>query len=134
MTRSPLTDAHALLALAEAATEGPWKWWTSNSWRRLRGGERDEHHVAEPCIQRPDNHPDILISQADQDFIAASRSLAPALARDVIAMAEALEKISHLDPQDISRDQFVAQGPMLLFKMARDIARAALSGKASADE
>lgn len=81
-------DREELRRLCEAATPGPWKWWTSNSWRRLRSCRRDSHpSVAEPIVAR-DGHPDMIISDADQAFIAAARTAVPALL-DALEAAEA---------------------------------------------
>jgi hypothetical protein len=60
-------------------TPGPWKWWTSNSWRRLR---RDDFGIAqtvlEPCVAT-DGHPDVTVSEADMALIAAAPELLAAL-------------------------------------------------------
>lgn len=85
-------DIEAILALAAdtkaldaTATKGPWKWWTSCSFRRLK--TQDEKPVAEPHIQQSDGCPDIAISEEDQRFIEHTRTAAPALADGVIALA-----------------------------------------------
>lgn len=80
MTPSRLSE---LKELAEKATAGPWKWWTSNSWRRLK---RDSlgitQNVLEPYVCR-DGHPDLSISEEDMDFIAAARTAVPELVAEV---------------------------------------------------
>lgn len=67
-------------ARADAATPGPWKWWTSNSWNRLK---RDDlgvtQNVAEPFVNQYDRHPDLSINKADMNFIAHARTDIPAL-------------------------------------------------------
>lgn len=54
-------------------TPGPWKWWTSNSWKRL--GADLEHgrtkFVLEPYVCR-DGHPDLIVSKEDMALIAAA--------------------------------------------------------------
>lgn len=56
-------------------TPGPWKWWTSNSWRRLK---RDAcgvtQSVLEPYVCK-DGHPDCSVSDADMDLMAAAPEL-----------------------------------------------------------
>lgn len=77
-----LTDEEIeeIKARAEAATPGPWKWWTSNSWNRLK---RDDcgvtQNVAEPFVSRSDNHPGLSINEEDMAFIAHARTDIPAL-------------------------------------------------------
>lgn len=60
-------------------TPGPWKWWTSNSWRRLScdagGVPHIDGGVLCPVTQRPDNHPDVLVSEEDMALIAAAPDL-----------------------------------------------------------
>jgi len=70
-------------------TPGPWKWWTSNSWRRLaRDDSRGGHFawVLEP-IRQNDGHPDCLVSEADMGLIAAAPDLLAALI-GVVAVAD----------------------------------------------
>lgn len=60
-------------------TPGPWKWWTSNSWRRLKRDDRGiTQNVLEPYVCR-DGHPDLSISDADMRLIAAAPELFAAL-------------------------------------------------------
>jgi hypothetical protein len=56
-------------------TPGPWKWWTSCSWRRLMGGEPGrETMVAEPIVAT-DGHPDIVVSKENMALIEAAPDL-----------------------------------------------------------
>lgn len=56
-------------------TPGPWEWWTSNSWRRLRHSERGvSTNILMPMVCR-DGQPDIDVSAADMKLIAASPDL-----------------------------------------------------------
>jgi len=47
--------------------QGPWKWWTSCSFRRLSA--RGDGDVAYGCVQASDGHPDIQIREPDMAFI-----------------------------------------------------------------
>ena len=70
-----MTDAEIaeLRAGLEGVTPGPWKWWTSCSWRRLssehRGYSKDGGVIC-PTVSQSDGHPDIIASQEDMDHIA----------------------------------------------------------------
>lgn len=62
-------------------TPGPWKWRTSNSWRRLSSEHRDhprEGAVLCPVVAR-DGHPDLSVSESDMALIAAAPDLLEAL-------------------------------------------------------
>jgi hypothetical protein len=65
-----------------AFTPGPWRWWTSNSWRRLTSEARDRNRpdggVLCPITLR-DGHPDCAVSEADMALIAAAPDLYEAL-------------------------------------------------------
>ncbi len=66
-------DTAALRELAEKATPGIWKWWTSNSWRRLKRDDRGiTTPVIEPFVAR-DGHPDVSVSDDDMAYIEAAR-------------------------------------------------------------
>lgn len=54
-----------------AHTPGPWTWWTSNSWKRLKREGRFTENVLEPYVCR-DGHPDLSITEADMNLIAAA--------------------------------------------------------------
>jgi len=74
-----------LAALVAQATPGPWKWWTSNSWKRL-SSEAQEGGVICPFVSR-DGHPDLTVSEADAKLIA----MTPDLAHKVLEQQAALE-------------------------------------------
>ena len=61
-------------------TPGKWKWWTSNSFRRLKSEQENGHSV---YVMRAtiagDGHPDIEVSEADMNLIAAAPDLLHAL-------------------------------------------------------
>jgi hypothetical protein len=60
-------------------TPGPWKWWTSNSWRRLTshagGRSGQDGGVLCPTTQASDGHPDIIATEDDMALIAAAPDL-----------------------------------------------------------
>lgn len=74
---TPIDDADlcAMEARERAATPGPWRWWTSNSQRRLSsdvtGGDGD---VACATVHPRDRVPDIQIREADARFIEHART------------------------------------------------------------
>lgn len=95
------TDAEieALRAGLEGVTPGPWKWWTSNSWRRLKRDDRGiTQSVLEPFVNRSDRHPDLdgseedmaHIARCDPDRIRALLNRLDASERQVKALREAV--------------------------------------------
>jgi hypothetical protein len=77
-------------------TPGPWKWWTSCSWRRLssavRGHDRDGGVIC-PIVSRSDGHPDLIVSDEDMAWIARCspsgiRSLLDLLAHQAARLEE----------------------------------------------
>ena len=81
-------------ARADRATPGPWKWWTSCSFRRLtqerRGAKEGGVMYAFRCS---DGVSDIQISEADMAFTEASRTDVPALADAVLALVERVKEL-----------------------------------------
>jgi hypothetical protein len=80
----------------EGVTPGPWKWWTSCSWRRLssavRGHDRDGGVIC-PIVSRSDGHPDLIVSDEDMAWIARCspsgiRSLLDLLAHQAARLEE----------------------------------------------
>lgn len=59
-------------------TPGPWKWWTSNSFRRLSSANKDGGVIC-PTVQLCDGHPDLIVSKEDMALIAAAPELLEAL-------------------------------------------------------
>lgn len=63
---------------------GPWRWWTSNSWRRLTahnlpGGQyKQEGDVLCPIVAK-DGHPDLAVSEEVMAAIAAVPEMMDAL-------------------------------------------------------
>lgn len=91
MNADQKAEARRLLELAEMATPGPWKWWTSNSWKRLK---RDDFGILEPVIEPyvcPDGHPDCTVAQGDMLFIEAAPDFA-ALLRLALSRIDELER------------------------------------------
>lgn len=85
LTDDELEDAEAI---CEAATDGPWEIWTSNSVRRITAkGGRDGGVIS--AITCRDHVPDLAGERLMHDlrFIAAARTLVPRL----IAMVKALQ-------------------------------------------
>lgn len=69
-------------------TRGPWEWWTSNSWNRLRHSDRGvSTNVLMPFVCR-DGQATIDVSQPDMALIAAAPDLLAA-AKTVLADLEA---------------------------------------------
>lgn len=55
-----------------AHTPGPWTWWTSNSWKRLKHDERGKSsNVLEPFVCK-DGHPDLSVTDEDMALIKAA--------------------------------------------------------------
>jgi len=74
-----------------AHTPGPWSWWTSNSWKRLR---RDDHGISQPVLEPyvcSDGHPDCTVSPADMALISAAPDLLKALQEMIDLFAPTIE-------------------------------------------
>jgi hypothetical protein len=93
----PEGERDAEREIAEAATKGPWTWWTSNSWRRLKRDDRGiSQNVAEPFVAR-DGHPDLDIKQEDMAFIATFNPVRVlSLLDEVSALSGANERMGRL--------------------------------------
>jgi hypothetical protein len=91
-----------LRELASKATPGEWRWWTSNSWRRLTAHAADgscerDGDVLCPVVHPIDRHPDCSISEADQEYIAAAHPQAIlALLDEITALRKRLEDAEQL--------------------------------------
>jgi len=94
MSSEPPTDTRLqeIAQLCAHATPGPWKWWTSNSFRRLSA--RGDGDVLHGTIQRHDGQPDVVCSKADSAFIEASRSIVPEFLAEVQRLRQALEELT----------------------------------------
>lgn len=69
----------------EAASPGPWEWWTSNSIRRLSGPDGKDGGVLHAVVHR-DGVPDVEVREEDMAFIAAAR-------RDFVRLLDEVERL-----------------------------------------
>ena len=77
-----------LRTLAQAATPGPWRWWTSNSFRRLSSDiTGKDGDVLHGFVHR-DGQGDVAISAVNAAFIAAAN---PATVLQILDRIEELE-------------------------------------------
>ena len=90
MTADLLQLAREALEDDKRATPGPWKWWTSNSFRRLSAVADGD--VAYAFMSRSDGHPDIAIQDKDMKLIERARTREPLLAAEVARLTECLAK------------------------------------------
>lgn len=74
------------------ATSGPWKWWTSNSHRRLTAEDRQDGGVAYGTKHK-DGCGDIVISEADMAFIEEARVDLPDALREIERQREQVEAL-----------------------------------------
>src|SRR6185369_7651349 len=110
-------------------TPGPWKWWTSNSWRRLRRDDRGiSMSVIEPFVAR-DGHPDLDVSEADMNLIAAAPDLLAALK----AIVDQLDHEDTGEPGLAARD-WIANWQTLHDNAAAAVAKAVPSARAKVGE
>ena len=79
-------------------TPGPWRWWTSCSWRRLSSvATGKEGDVACPYVSKTDGHPDLNISEADMQFIeCAVNACFKVSPNNPQAVAEAIPEIVNM--------------------------------------
>lgn len=84
-------------------TPGPWVWWTSNSWRRLKHDRAGlTMNVLEPYVCS-DGHPDVTVSEENMALIAAAPDLLEAakLAYNFISNHEASYGITEGDVAEL---------------------------------
>lgn len=77
---------------------GPWQVWTSCSYRRIRGGERNDIRVLDPVLQNGDGHPDLSMPAGQLEALCR---IINAL-RDNPALLSALTK----QPSPTEREMF----------------------------
>lgn len=84
-------------ARADAATPGPWEWWTSNSWRRLSATDtRKDGDVLCPVVNPYDKHPDLSVTEPDMEFIAHARGDVPDLLAEVDGLRAAIDGLRNV--------------------------------------
>jgi hypothetical protein len=88
---SPVTAAELaeVARLHAAATLGPWRWWTSCSFRRLSSDPSGKDGDVAHARIASDGVPDISISEEDMALIERYRDLAPKMAAHLAAMQAA---------------------------------------------
>ena len=74
------------------ATSGPWKWWTSNSHRRLTAEDRQDGGVAYGTKHK-DGCGDIVIGEHDMAFIEEARLDLPDALREIERQREQVEAL-----------------------------------------
>lgn len=101
MTEDELSQIEAR---TRRATPGPWRWWTSNSFRRLLSSDPSgkDGDVLSGTIQRSDGHPDVLVSEDDASFIQHAREDVPALVAEVRRLQALRPDISSFEPIKLS--------------------------------
>jgi hypothetical protein len=88
-------------------TPGPWKWWTSCSWRRLLN-EDGSKRILQPTNHPMDKHPDIIVTDADMKLIEAAPELLASL-RECAALVET--EIANLVDAHTSPDSKMIEDP-----------------------
>lgn len=76
-----------LEALARAATPGPWKWWTSNSRKRLSGADGRDGGIIDAIALR--DGADVIVSRENAAYLAA---VSPGVVLALIARIRSLEE------------------------------------------
>src|SRR5258707_1617369 len=71
-------------------TLGPWEWWTSNTWRRLRHSDRGVSTNVLMPFPLKDGGADIDVTPADMSLIAAAPELLE-MAKKVIEVLDSKE-------------------------------------------
>lgn len=85
-----MTDAEKRLReLAQAATAGPWRWWTSCSFRRLSSDATGKDGDVLHAVVHRDGVADIQGSEADRAFIESANPATVIALLDRIASLEA---------------------------------------------
>ena len=114
-------------------TPGPWKWRTSNSWRRLKRDDRGiSQSVLEPYVCSG-GQPDISISDEDMHLIAAAPEMYEALELEdgLIVKAQSILTDFLIPNSGFSAEQTIDRLLGLLDgpeqRKAQDCARAALA-------
>jgi len=110
MSNPTLLDrARALLAAAGDATARPWRWWTSNSFLRLSSDPSGKDgDVLHGTVHPVDKHPDVVCSEANQEFIVGACNNAEELAAFAVEFARALPGLYREHEAQIESDGWFA--------------------------
>lgn len=76
-------------------TPPPWKWWTSNSFKRLSSADKDGGVIC-PTVQRSDGHPDLIVSKEDMALIEVAPDLLEVL-QDALSAINDMANILNLN-------------------------------------
>ena len=110
-------ELEAIRQRLRAATPGPWRWWTSCSYRRLSSDATGKDgDVLRGDIQRHDGQPDVICSEADKALIAHAPEDISALLVEVERLSTEMAARSHalaalIEPAD---DEEIRAGIRLL--------------------
>lgn len=99
MTRD---ERKRLRELCEAATPGPWTWWTSCSFRRLSSGATGRDGDVLHGAKHHDGVCDVVGRDEDRAFIAEARTALPAL-------LDALDRVDALAEEWVTCDGVVME-------------------------
>lgn len=90
----PMTDEElaAIKAREKAATKGPWRWWTSNSMRRLSSDPSGKDGDVAHAYRASDGVPDIAIREEDMAFTEHARTDVPRLLVEVERLQGGVER------------------------------------------
>lgn len=80
-------------ALVAAATRGPWRWWTSNSMRRLSSDPSGKDGDVAHARIASDGVPDIAIREEDMAFIEGACNGAHAIVDAVLALTAEVRRL-----------------------------------------
>lgn len=89
---SDTLDLDELERLLAEATPGEWRWWTSNSFRRLSSDATGRDGDVLRGVVYRDGQPGVEVSDSDAALIVALRNAAPAL----LAMARRAQGVEEL--------------------------------------
>ena len=110
--------------LCDQATPGPWRWWTSCSFRRLSSDATGKDgDVLHGTIQLSDGHTDVACSDEDKAFIAESRTALPACI-DELRRSRAREADAAIDITNVRRLAAVTERRLAETQRSLDEARA----------
>ena len=84
-------------------TPGPWEWWTSNSWRRLRHTDRGVSTDVLIPFALKDGGADIDVTPADMALIAAAPDLLEALGDLIEDVEKQMANPSHHMPYSLPK-------------------------------